>query len=146
MLEMRRKFPPVSEEQLKTFERELGRPLPCQYRRFLLITNGGRPQKEEFIISSAECGDILNFFYGIGVGDDYGLMENWGVFEGRIADDLLPIAEDPFGNQICISLSSDDCGKMYFWDHEVEFTPDRAITPLDRTFDEFIDSLSEAQE
>lgn len=146
MLEMSDKFPPVNEEQVVAFERELGRPLPPQYRQFLLLYNGGRPQKDTFVVSGADDEDIVDFFYGIGINNIYDLLENREIYESRIPEELLPIAGDPGDNQICISLTSDNYGKMYFWDHELEFTPDQAITPLADSFDEFIGSLRDYEE
>jgi hypothetical protein len=41
-------------------------------------------------------------------------------YDGRIPDDLLWIMRDPFGNVICLGVSGESRGKVYFWDHESE--------------------------
>ena len=40
--------------------------------------------------------------------------------EKTIPVDMIPIADDPTGNVICISLSSNDYGAVYFLNHEFE--------------------------
>ena len=42
----------------------------------------------------------------------------------------VPIADEPCGNQICMSLSADTYGKIYFWDHETMDTDDDEICTL----------------
>ena len=32
----------------------------------------------------------------------------------------IPIADDPGGNAICLGMSGNERGKVYFWDHEME--------------------------
>jgi hypothetical protein len=65
--------------------------------------------------------------------------------QGRIPKKLFPIANDPFGNLICVSLTGEDCGAVYFWDHENE--PDdedtefRNIHLIADSWEEFIDGL-----
>ncbi|WP_081743142.1 SMI1/KNR4 family protein [Acetivibrio clariflavus] len=39
-------------------------------------------------------------------------------FHSLLPKDVIPIARDPFGNLICISVSEDSYGKVLFWDHE----------------------------
>jgi len=145
MIEMYDKFIPTSEERIAAFEEELGRPLPPQHRQFLLLYNGGRLKNDVFDIPD-QGDDLANFFYGIDVGGYHDLATKMDVFKDRIPNYLLPIANDPGGNQICISLSPDDCGKVYFWDHEKELEPDQTVIPLADSFDEFIDSLRESEE
>ena len=42
------------------------------------------------------------------------------TFTDRMPKRLVPIASDSFGNQICIAVSGDDRGSIFFWDHEKE--------------------------
>lgn len=145
MLEMCDRFPPTCEEQVAAFEKDLRHGLPAKYREFLIFYNGGRLQKDVFTIRG-DGEDLANFFYGI-LGDGcYDLAGNRSSFASRIPDDMLPIADDPGGNQICISLSLIDPGSIHLWNHELEFTPDGAITRLSDSFDEFIASLREDAE
>lgn len=73
------------------------------------------------------------------------ILNNYKVFKGRIKKELLPIAEDSFGNQICIGIKNKYIGKIYFWDHELEesFFKSKAITLIANSFNDFLDSLFE---
>ena len=42
----------------------------------------------------------------------------WG--EGTLSKKILPIADDPGGNVICLSLDKKDYGTVYFANHEYE--------------------------
>ena len=142
MLTMLEQFPPVNEEQIAALEGRPGRRLPDQYRQFLLRFYGGRLKERVVDISGPGDSDEVRYFYGIDAEEEWGdLLRTHEIFRDRIPDHLLPIAEDDLGNQICISLSPPDNGKIYFWDHELEFTPGRAITLLADSFDEFLDRL-----
>ncbi len=54
--------------------------------------------------------------------DVYDLEENCKTMwdEGTVSKNVLPIAEDPFGNFICLSINEEDFGTIYFADHEYE--------------------------
>ena len=61
----------------------------------------------------------IRYFYGIS-SEEYGdIRVNYQSYKERLPQACVPIAEDDFGNQICISLNSDTYGKIYFWDHEL---------------------------
>ena len=42
------------------------------------------------------------------------------VIEKAISDRLIPIADDPAGNPICLSISEKDFGVVYYLNHEFE--------------------------
>ena len=42
------------------------------------------------------------------------------TYEEMIPDDMLPIADDPGGNVLAISLNMDDYGYVYFINHEYD--------------------------
>ncbi len=60
-----------------------------------------------------------------------------GDYQGRIPDDLLWIADDPFGNAICIGIRGRYFGKVYFWDHERE--------PDEKTWDGSVETAGNIQ-
>ncbi|MGH9762317.1 MAG: SMI1/KNR4 family protein, partial [Blastocatellia bacterium] len=45
---------------------------------------------------------ILNVFFGLLPGDEYDLLVNYRRYKERIPPNLLPIADDPGGNLICL--------------------------------------------
>lgn len=119
---MRRSFPPLDGGQLVAAERDLGVQLPSEYRSFLTVWNGGRPQPNTFsyeIRGRKESG-MVDWFLGIHNGEHDNLRQYTLWYKGRIPSNLLPIAHDPGGNLICIAVSGSDLGAVYFWDHELE--------------------------
>jgi len=108
----------ITQSDIEALEKRLNTSLPSSYRIFVLDVNGGRPNKIFFTKDGSEY--VLNEFFP--------LFEGEMSFEGQFKDlkldrNVLPkqlaaIADDAFGNLICISLSGDNKGGIYFWDHE----------------------------
>ena len=67
------------------------------------------------MISEEVCpgGLLANGFYST---DE--IEENFDAYGARISSDLLAFANDQFGNEICIGITGERLGKIYFWDHE----------------------------
>jgi cell wall assembly regulator SMI1 len=115
---------PIPEEDLATIEARLGRALPEDYREFLreyggyiFIYGATFPvQTVEYgvIYASAEifCGrmpgkigrDLLRTYED--TLENYG--EDWPVH-------MLPIASDAGDNDICLDMSEENKGAIYFW-------------------------------
>lgn len=139
----------LHEEDILQLESQLGLSLPSDYRTFLLHHNGGHPEPNAFrsktILPGGEY-DILAWFFCLQDGDMNDIRTVHNIFQGRIPPNLLPIAEDPFGNLICLSSSGRDEGKILFWDHEQEIPegliPDyRNIYLIADSFDELVNGL-----
>ncbi len=150
-----RKRPSLDERQLAHVEQAIGKSLPNDYREFL--TDFGATFVYRMLFSFQEQGrpskDYIEQFYGIAPDvplDD--LASEYDDYQGRIPVDLLPIGEDAVGNIICLGLTGEKRGKVYFWDHErEEMEPDDAppnwqpgysnISFVADSFDEFFFSL-----
>jgi len=116
---------PVGEEEVARVEHTIGVAIPPEYRTFLFSSNGGFPEPANFPIVDSEGKvierNVIQSFYGVGTGHTYSDLERkYRMFHDRVPSNLLPIASDPGGNQICICVSGDDFGKIFFWDHERE--------------------------
>jgi len=88
---------------------------------------------------------ILNVFFGIMPGHSYDVAKNFKTYRGRVRSGLLPIANDPGGNIICLSTRGGDRGSVYLWDHEQE-TPGRVPSDANLyliadSFEDFINRL-----
>lgn len=131
----------LSESDLAKFEGALKSRLPDTYREHLLKYNGGEWKPNFFVISEDKGQSVVQSVYGLHNGPEYvQLDKQYQVFKNRIPKDLLAIASDPFGNQICLGIAGSQRNKMYFWDHEV---PGRKSTTLIAdSFEEFINSLT----
>jgi len=145
-------FGELTEAMLVAFETELGVKLPDVYRRFLLQHNGGKikPNIFDFIDPYAAFGKDRSLIHNL-VGIHPTKFETFAkllaVYRGRLPVRFLPIAFDPFGNLICLSLSGDDRDAVYFWDHELEANEDEDPETMPNTyviadnFQAFLDGL-----
>jgi hypothetical protein len=112
---------PLDEVALARFEKALGSTLPADYRHFLLEYNGGspRPGTFAFVERGRRTESVVQFFLVVGPHKHYGFDKTLRNLRAEgFPSDLLPIAEDPGGNFVCMALKGPDRGKLYFWDHE----------------------------
>lgn len=112
----------LTSDELDHLERQLAIRLPESYRSFLLAHNGGRPSPDLFLCKDGK-GSFVQAFLGVHDGPHDNFVEYFQVFKVRrkaMPDNIVPVAHDPFGNQVCISVSGKDAGSVYFWDHERE--------------------------
>jgi hypothetical protein len=138
----------LSYEMLNEFETKIHIQLPSDYRHFLLKHNGGKPIPSFFWITPYEDGSSVNRFYGL-YNDPTSLSIN--TFIGKenygIPESMLPIGDDGVGNYICIGISLENHGNIFFLDHELhpfhEPNSQEGITKLTDSFIEFLDSLKE---
>jgi SMI1-KNR4 cell-wall len=115
----------MSQNEILELETKIRVPLPGTYKDFLMQYNGGKPEPNEFIYveNSHEKYAILQRFLGISersYSNLYGYIETFKEHEERIPSNLIPIAHDPGGNLICISVMGEDIGKVYFWERDGE--------------------------
>lgn len=124
-------LPPTNKERIEHFEQRHQIILPEDYVRFLLQHNGGRPELPVFSITDdprlGNTGSIVQIFLRLDAPDhpfDMDLEEHYENYDGRIPPDLLPIARDAGGNAICLGISGERRGQVFFWDHSEEEEPD----------------------
>lgn len=153
------KSPPVPALELAAFESELGVVLPDGYREFLLATNGGYLGGRLWFFGPTPAGKAadagVHHLGGFRKQWHFSLTEHRDCYDGRIPEGLLWVADDPFGNAICVGLIHPHRGRVYFWDHEAE--PDSEdwdgqvetagnVTLLANTFSEFVSGLKPSEE
>ena len=109
----------MTSTDLAALEKRLGKPLPEEYRDFLLANNGGCPTPNEFAESSVRTFLSVGAEYPM---DDLETMAD--DYSDRIPADTLPIGKDELGNLILLAVSGGQRGAVYFWDHELEDSPD----------------------
>lgn len=63
--------------------------------------------------------------------------------EQTIAKDIIPIADDPLGNPLCISVGKSDYGTIYYLNHEFEDIETGFLmkSKIADSFSDFINSL-----
>lgn len=132
---------PLSEAAVKAFEKELGVELPADYRAFLKACNGGYlagrfwyrpPDEKEPGWRDGPYGTEAGLDHVYGLRDDEAHFDLRSTMEAydfasdqpRMPREVIPIADDPFGNGICLVIKGPRRGEIVFWDHEDEPDPD----------------------
>lgn len=120
-IENSNKYGRLEEKKLIKFEKNIGGILPDDFRSFILEHNGGKPIPSSFKISEKQGDDHIHHMLGLHNGPSYYRIDDkWKVYKNRMPATLIPFADDPFGNAICVGISGKDKGKVFFWDHENE--------------------------
>ena len=140
-------------DQIKEFEKLIDATLPQEYIEWLLQYNGGTPVEDSFDFTDLDGrnnGGSVHYFYAIGGEMSYNLTDNFNFLKDRIPSEVISIASESCGNQICLGLRGEYYGKIYFWDHNFEFdTEDGAEQSYDNlflitnSFSEFVENLYE---
>lgn len=151
------KLPPASEVEISAFEKSLGQQLPSDYRDFVVRCNGGFAGGGNLVFPGPIGEVSINHIGGFREESYFSLKyarENYlNEYETRIPKDLVWIADDPGGNALCIGISGDRRGRVYFWDHECEPDPEvwdgtfesaGNIDYLAESFSEFVSKLARA--
>jgi cell wall assembly regulator SMI1 len=132
---IKNKKPSATDVEIVRFEHSLGITLPADYRSFLQRCNGGYAG-----------GSVWDFDNGIGVHHIAGFREEkhfslpWRCNSLRefLPPDVIPIADDPFGNAICLGIRSQGFGKIFFWDHE---SANDELARVADSFTQFVERL-----
>lgn len=132
--------PAVTADTVSAFEAALPGRLPDDYRDFLRTTNGGRPEPNW--LPPERPGESLDIaeFLGLDVSEySRSLVQTRQVFTDRIPDHLLAVASANGSTKVCVSLSGDDRGSVWFYDTALEVEPEDGQDPdlLVRLFDSF---------
>lgn len=141
MANMDRANEKITVDEVREFESKYVLKLPGQYIDFLLKYNGGYPEASTFKISDQEGESVVNKFYGIG--DMKGnLAKVFEVLDGELPQGFISIGNDPGGNEICIGISEEYFGKIYFWIHDMESDEEMGnMFFLANSFNDFFDNL-----
>jgi cell wall assembly regulator SMI1 len=111
---------PPTAARLADFERTLPAALPDDYRAFLRVHNGGRPEPSGFAIPGlGDRSGIARFLALDGAPWD-DLEAHLRMYSGRIPRGWLPVAYDDCGNLLLMPLAGPARGRLFFWDHEAE--------------------------
>ncbi|MEC1458119.1 MULTISPECIES: SMI1/KNR4 family protein [Bacillus] len=139
---------PVNEEQIQQVETKLGIKFPKDYKECVMQNGGGTPTPEVF--DAGERKDaVFGYLYSFHEDSDSFIINAYNRYrDGRMADRLIPIADDAFGNEICFDFRASETNPpVVFWDHEEAFeNPEAAVTYVCDNFTELINSLREYEE
>jgi hypothetical protein len=117
--------PPVTDHEISAFEANLPAGLPSDYRAFLLQQDGGEPEPNWWPPETGVDAGVREFY---GLSEDLPsfsrLQAAREVFSDRVPDHLLPIGYDGTGGQMCVALTGEDTGSIWYYDPEFEFDDD----------------------
>ena len=142
----------IEEKLIIDFEKKFEINLPKDYKEFMIENNGGESDNDLFFdfydnVTQKNNSSVIRSFFRI-----YEIKNNKIVYddlekickimweEGTLDKKMLPIADDPGGNVICISLFSEDYGTVYFANHEYEDsdTGYLFVSKIANSFSEFV--------
>lgn len=133
----------TSPAAIDAVEKQLGLEFPKDFRDFLLQSNGGRLEDNEFDVPriGTGAGGIVEFF-GIRPGHRIeDLSSEFTRMEARVPKGFVPVADAEGGNVICICAKGRDSGAVFYWDHELE--PSEGKKPTRRNLFKVADNFSQ---
>ncbi|MGB1252292.1 MAG: SMI1/KNR4 family protein, partial [Candidatus Promineifilaceae bacterium] len=124
---------------MDSLERKIGCVLPEDYRVFLnqfgRIAFRGHATVPIHTLKPTQKG-IVSVLFGFSTNpQSYDIRHEFQNYANRIPSNLLPIGADPGGNLFCISVTGNDKGIVYFWDHEHQ----------ENTFEQFQDRVTDLE-
>ena len=141
----------IISNEIEIVESKLNVNLPSDYKKFILKNNGGHPIKDcfPFLDNKMNKSGCIAWFYAMYDGEYSNFIKEYytyKVFRQRLPSDLIPIADDPCGNLVCLCIDGQNKDKIYFWDHENEslelnYPWYKNISLISSNFTDFINSL-----
>lgn len=132
----------ITEQDLHEFESRHGVTLSDDYRRFMLVCNGGMPVPIAYETSSGFEVGLLQLY---SLKDDYpyGLDRMCVSLDWNDAYDrgYLQIGHDAGGSGIFLATRGGDRGCIYFFDREETVRPPEGAVKVASSFGQFILSL-----
>jgi cell wall assembly regulator SMI1 len=135
--------PNASEEDIAQVEQVFGVRFPADYRAALREHQGQGPAPSAFNVGRGNDVFMVLLPATRRAGDNqYHLLEDYETMRDYIPEGVVPIAETPGGNRICLDYRADaDAPTIVHWDHEQD--EDRAIRPIAPSFTALLDALFE---
>jgi len=147
----------ITDSDIEKYIKELNINLPEDYKQHLIKYNGGHPIKDGAPminpIDESETDIGIDWFLAIYEGESSNFLKAYHTFkiwQKRMPDELIPIANASCGDKICMSVKGDNYGKIYYWEHEIEASegeePDYSnVHLIANSFTDFINSLYETE-
>ena len=140
-------FEKISLAEIETFEQTYDIELPEEYKRFLLSTNGGKTVNYKFETKDQTIASYMMLFLPLSLKNENNVEHCFTNYNRTeiIPQDFLPIGLDPMNNLICLSVTSERKGKVYFcgltYFKEQQALRNESIRLIANSFDEFLYNL-----
>ena len=122
---------------IESVEHRLQITLPEDYKQFVLKYDGGYPNPNHFKVGGKL--EIFNNLISLDENEDNNIYEILEDLQDRIGAQLIPFAEDGFGNLLCFDYSADK--SIVFWNHEKNYDDFKEATFVCSSFSSLIESL-----
>ena len=127
----------ISKDIIKSVEHRLQITLPDDYKQVVLKYDGGYPNPNHFKVG--EKLEIFNNLISLDKNEYNNIYEIFEDLQNRIGDQLIPFAEDGFGNLLCFDYSADK--SIVFWNHEKNYDEFKEATFVCSNFSSLIEIL-----
>ena len=125
----------VSDENIKVVETELKIKFPEDFVANIKKYDGGYPKLNKITVEGQE--EVLNNLVSFLEEDTSFILDIISDIENFSDSNLVPIAEDPFGNLFCYSFR-ENAYEIVFWSHE-----ESSVKHVCNNFEELIAMLHE---
>jgi hypothetical protein len=135
---------PPTPDQIAFLQSHLGVKLPVSYISLLMHSNGGCPQLDTFYDKTEGSCEEWAVDHFLHISSDKESTEDvlWHhkhLVRSGTAKEFVPIADDRFGNLICLDLTSQGNGQVIVSVHD---DPDLPVVQVAESFEVFVDSLA----
>ncbi len=118
---------------------------PMDYTECVIQNDGGYPKPNRFKLNGNE--EIFNNLLSFDEEDESGIINTYKAVEDGLLAQVVPFAEDPFGNLLCFDYRNSHEPVIVFWDHEKAFNnKDMAVTSVCGSFTKLLSLIHESEE
>ena len=127
----------ISIDIIESVENRLEITLPEDYKQIVLKYGGGYPNPNHFKVDGKV--EIFNNLISLDENKYNNIYEILEDLQDRIGDQLIPFAEDGFGNLLCFDYSANK--NIVFWDHEKNHDDFKELPLVCSSFSSLIENL-----
>lgn len=136
-----KRWGPVEEQTVASFEARNRIELPVDYRAFLLAHHGGVPDPSFYWVVPDDWGSSIESLYGFSE-NGYRLQEYLDARDSiGVAPDMLVIGDDGCGSFLSIGILGPRRGQVFYIDHEFSVREPQRERFLACGFKRFTDQL-----
>ena len=127
----------ISIDIIESVENRLEITIPEDYKQIVLKYDGGYPNPNHFKVDGKV--EIFNNLISLDENEYNNIYEILEDLQDRIGDQLIPFAEDGFGNLLCFDYSANK--NIVFWDHEKNHDDFKELPLVCSSFSSLIENL-----
>lgn len=133
----------LSREDVSKAEEALCISFPADYVDCVLLKNGGQPVPDTFDFGGKQEA-VFNSLIDLNIRENRNVLEVHNRLKERLPDNVIPFADDPFGNYLCFDYRAGSEPSIVFWDHEESRgSGSSEVRFVSNSFSELLDMLYE---